>query len=388
VRLVKDAVRTPCAEPRVPNPPPIGRLDWALVGPLVFGAVLEVLLTDYVANRPVGLLLGVTPLFTLLWRRSYPLAMVTVAYVAHAVIHFAPIYTHHHDPADALYSTAFVLLLPYSLLRWGSGRDALIGIGVVLGTHALTAFNGAANALEMAAGAAILLFPAAVGASVRYWSVARVREIDQVKLRERGQLARELHDTVAHHVSAIVIQAQAGRTVATTDPHAALEALKVIEAEASRTLTEMRTMVGALRQGEETSFAPQAGVADIERLAERAGDVPRVEVAPSGDLADLTPSVDAALYRLAQESITNALRHARRATCILVAVAGEPDCVRLTVTDDGDALSSGMNGTSGYGIVGMTERAELLGGTLHAGPNHERGWTVTAVLPRAGAAAT
>jgi signal transduction histidine kinase len=189
---------------------------------------------------------------------------------------------------------------------------------------------------------------------------------------------------VAHHVSAIVIQAQAGRTVATSDPQAAVEALKVIEAEASRTLAEMRTMVGALRKGEETSFAPQAGVADIRRLAERAGDAPRVEVAPSGELDDLTPSVDAAVYRLAQESITNALRHARRATRVVVAIAGEPDCVRLTVTDDGEAGAVGLNGTSGYGIVGMTERAELLGGTLHAGPNHERGWTVTAVLPRSG----
>jgi signal transduction histidine kinase len=367
---------------------------------LVPAAVLEVLFRDGMVLWFLALVLGVPPLFSLLWRRSDPLTVVAVAYVAHAAIHFAPIFDHHHA-ADGLYSTAFVLLLPYSLLRWGSGREAAIGIGIIVGTHAFTAVDESATALEAAAGLAVLLFPAALGASVRYRSVVHVREVDQVKLRERGQLARELHDTVAHHVSAIAIQAQAGRTVAATDPQAAVEALKVIEAEASRTLAEMRTMVGALRRGTEpigedgakrgtgppdeaTSYAPQPGVADIERLAARAGDAPRVEVAPSGDLDDLTPSVDAAVYRLAQESITNALRHARRATRILVAVAGERDCVRLTVTDDGDASSSGMNGTAGFGIVGMTERAELLGGTLKAGPNHERGWTVTAVLPRTG----
>jgi signal transduction histidine kinase len=350
---------------------------------LVPAAILEVFLRDGVVLWFLALVLSVAPLVSLLWRRSDPLAAVVVAYVAHAAIHFAPIFDHHHT-SESLYATAVVLLFPYSLLRWGSGREAAIGIGVILGTHAFTAVDESATAIEAAAGLAVLLFPAALGASVRYRSVVRVREVDQVKLRERGQLARELHDTVAHHVSAIAIQAQAGRTVAATNPQAAVEALKVIEAEASRTLAEMRTMVGALRQSDEaaTSFTPQPGVADIGRLAERAGAAPRVEVAPSGDLDDLTPSVDAAVYRLAQESITNALRHARRATRILVAVTGERDSIRLTVTDDGDSSSSGMNGTLGFGIVGMTERAELLGGTLKAGPNHERGWTVTAVLPR------
>jgi signal transduction histidine kinase len=358
-------------------------MDWALVAVLATAGVFEALFRDGIVERPLALLLGVAPLFTLLWRRSHPLAMVVIAYVAHAAIHYAAVFGHHHE-SEAQYVVAFVLLLPYSLLRWGSGREAIIGIGVILGTHALTAFNDAANAVEVAAGVAILLFPAALGASVRYRTVSRVREIDQVKLRERAQLARELHDTVAHHVSAIVIQAQAGRTVAAASPQAAVDVLEIIEAEASKTLAEMRTMVGALRQGEEADFAPQPGVAEIGRLAERAGDRPQVEVAPSGDLDDLMPSVDAAVYRLAQESITNALRHARRATRIRVAVAGEKDCVRLTVTDDGDPASLNGNGTSGFGIVGMTERAELLGGTLHAGPAGERGWTVTAVLPRTG----
>ena len=161
-----------------------------------------------------------------------------------------------------------------------------------------------------------------------------------------------------------------------------MDALKVIEEEASRTLAEMRSIVGVLREHEEPELAPQRGVADLNQLADRVGDRPRVEVHLSGDLDDLGPSVGAAVYRIAQESITNAVRHARHATRISVSVAGDDDWVRLTVRDDGDASSTGRHST-GYGLVGMTERAMLLGGTLEAGPGPDRGWTVNAVLPRA-----
>ena len=144
-------------------------------------------------------------------------------------------------------------------------------------------------------------------------------------------------------------------------------------------------MVGALRQGEEPNLAPQRGVADIERFAHSAGDRPRVDVELSGDLDDLGPSVEAAIYRLAQESITNAIRHARHATRINVCVAGDDDCVRLTVRDDGDPTPFSAGSSAGYGLVGMTERTKLLGGTLEAGSSPDRGWTITAVLPRNGA---
>ncbi|MCL1594137.1 MAG: histidine kinase, partial [Actinomycetia bacterium] len=207
------------------------------------------------------------------------------------------------------------------------------------------------------------------------------REIDHVKLTEREQLARELHDTVAHHVSAIIIQAQAGRTIAGTDPDAATSALEVIEEEATRTLTEMRMMVGALRDGQEADLAPQRGIADIERIAHTAEDMPRVDIHLTGDLDNLMPTVDTAIYRLAQESITNAIRHARHATVIDVSVAGDEDYVRLIVSDDGAVVAPGRD-PAGYGLVGMTERATILGGTLEAGPRSDRGWIVSAVLPK------
>ncbi len=378
---MKDAVRSLWHEPRAADPPPQGWLDWLFVGALLTAATLEVLLRPGIELRGVAFVFGALPILALLWRRSHPLAAVIVVFVTHAVVSVVPVFGHHHA-TDSLYALTFVLLLPYALLRWGSGRDAVLGVVVILGTHAIVIPQESVGPLEIVAAVAVLLLPAALGASVRYRAAFRIREIDQVKLREREQLARELHDTVAHHVSAIAVQAQAGRAVAATNPAAATRALEAIEAEASRTLAEMRTMVGALRQGDEPALAPQRGVADIEQLAERATGAPRVEVAPSGDLEHLTPAVDAAVYRLAQESITNAIRHARRATRIRVAVAGEPDCVRLTVSDDGEPSPFGAGAAPGFGIVGMTERATLLGGTLQAGPNDDRGWTVTAVLPR------
>ena len=218
---------------------------------------------------------------------------------------------------------------------------------------------------------------------MRYRASSRLREADQIRLREREQLARELHDTVAHHVSAIAIRAQAGRTLAASRPGAAVDALEVIEEAASRTLAELRALVGALRDGDDAELAPQRGVADIERLADAAGDGPRVDVQLAGDLDDLRPLVGAAIYRIAQESITNAVRHARHATRIDVRVTGDRDCVRLTVRDDGEA-GTRRRTVSGYGLVGMTERAALLGGSLEASPNAGSGWTVTAVLPRTG----
>jgi signal transduction histidine kinase len=276
----------------------------------------------------------------------------------------------------------FIVVLPYSLFRWGAGREAAIGLAIIVVAGVVGTAVDYTGAVDSVLGGLFLLFPAALGASVRYRATSRVREMDQVRLRERQQLARELHDTVAHHVSAIAIRAQAGRVVAASSPDAAVDALGVIEEEASRTLAEMRGMIGVLREGgEEPELAPQRGVADIERLARGVRDRPRVEVDLSGDLDDLGPPVGAAIYRIAQESITNSVRHARRATRVEVSVAGDVDCVRLTVSDDGDAGSTGRS-SAGYGLVGMAERAMLLGGTLQAGPSPDGGWTVTAVLPR------
>ena len=353
--------------------------DWALVSALVPTAVLEGVLRDDVVWRPLSIVVAVILVFTLLWRRTSPLAMVALAFGSFLVLDIVSLIV-SAGPVG-LYTMAFVLVLAYALARWGAGRELVIGLAIMLLAVVVGTIVDFTGVVDAVVGTLVLLFPVSLGISVRYWSSTRLRELDQVKLRERAQLARELHDTVGHHVSAIAIRAQAGQLLASTDPTAAMDALEVIEREASRALAEMRVVVGGLRDGESAPLTPQPGVADLEELG--AGEGPRVHIDRSGDLDDLAPSVDAAIYRIAQESVTNAARHAARATRIDIGVAGDADRVRVTVTDDGEASVNGRNG-KGYGLVGMAERAILLGGTLDAGPDAEGGWRVQAVLPKAG----
>ena len=378
VVAIPPAVRSLWAEPGVPDPPARVWRDWVLVGALLVAAALEGVLRPDVVWRPAAIAVAVVTVLTLLWRRTHPLAMVSVPFgiwiVTGPLSEIAGL-----DEPFGLYSTACVVVLAYALFRWGSGRQMVTGFALIVASVAVSTYFEWTGVVDAVLGLLFLMLPIVLGWAVRWWTTARGRELDQMKLREREQLARDLHDTVAHHVSAITIRAQAGQVVAATDPAAALDALRVIEGEATRTLAEMRTIVGVLRRAESAALAPQQGVADITRLRGN-GHGPRVEVTMTGDLDDVAPSLGAALYRIAQESVTNAMRHARHATRVDVHVVGDDDCVRMTVRDDGDA--SAGRGPDGYGIVGMTERATLLGGVLSAGPGRGRGWTVDVVLPR------
>jgi signal transduction histidine kinase len=355
-----------------------------LVALVVSVVIIEGTFRPDLVWRPLVTAVAVALAFTLPWRRAHPMAVFVVAFGTLAVLVGAA-FVLGAGPVG-LDAQVYVLLLAYSLFRWGAGRQAGVGLAAMLATYTLniavtsevTGFGEAIAAL------AFFLFPAALGASIRFRANSRFREIDQVKLREREQLARELHDTVAHHVSGIAIQAQAGRALASSNPEAAIEALAVIEEAASRTLADMRLMVGVLRAGEEPSLAPPPRVGDIQRLAEGGRDSLPVEVRLSGDLGDLRPSVEAAVYRIAQESITNARRHARHATGIAVSIAGTDGRAYVTISDDGESRPGGGGSSSGYGLVGMRERASLLGGTLDAGPGPDRGWTVTASFPLTG----
>jgi len=276
----------------------------------------------------------------------------------------------------------YFLLLAYALFRWGSGRELLAGLAIILVAATmgfLVSWTGVGDAIG---GVAVLLSAFALGWAVRSQHGARERWLEQVKSEERVLLARELHDTVAHHVSAIAIQAQAGRALAATSPSSPLEALEVIEVEASRTLAEMRAMVRVLRNEAPVDYAPQPGVADLERLTGTSPTGPRVAVTVSGDLTDLPAAIDAAVFRIAQEAVTNALRHARNATLIDVRVDGDQSTVSLVVRDDGDPGPADPAPEAGFGLTGMVERALLLGGACQAGPCPGRGWAVSATLPR------
>ena len=154
----------------------------------------------------------------------------------------------------------------------------------------------------------------------------------------------------------------------------------MIEAEASRTLAEMRSMVGALRESDEPDLAPQPGIRDIVRLVGTSGTGPEVAITVDGEPTSVGTALDAAVYRLVQESVTNARRHAREASRIAVRVEIDDHAVRVAVDDDG--VMSGPPAAGGYGLLGMEERAHLLGGTFDAGPRRPRGWSVRASLPR------
>jgi signal transduction histidine kinase len=188
---------------------------------------------------------------------------------------------------------------------------------------------------EATGGFGLLVSVMAIAVAVRYQARAREQAFEQVKLREREQLARYLHDTVAHHVSAIAIQAQAGLVTATKDHDSAVDALRLIASEASRTLAEMRSMVRLLRSASSPELVPIPAVSDLELLAHPLSDGPSVDVEVSGAVDELSPAVSAAVYRLAQESITNARRHAHEVTRIEVLVVADEASVRLRVSDDG-----------------------------------------------------
>ncbi len=228
--VISSVLRSLRDEPRAAAPPPRVWRDWALVAVLLVTAVIEGIFRTDVPWRPIALVLAVALAFPLLWRRTHPLAVVAVVFGAVLVLNLVTLIAGPAEPVG-LYTMIYVVLLPYSLLRWGSGREVIVGMSVIVVAAVLgiaSDFNGFG---EAAAGFVFLMFPAVLGALVRFWTTARTREIDQVRLREREQLARELHDTVAHHVSAMVVRAQAGRVVAPSDPAAAVDALRVIEEE-------------------------------------------------------------------------------------------------------------------------------------------------------------
>ena len=376
---VSTPLRSLLDEPRPSDPPARVWRDWALLASVVVLGVLEGVLRQ---DLPVPVLsvvvtVGLAPL--LLWRRTHPFAVVATVFGVIALVDVVLVVA--DAPALDVYTLLYVLLLPYSLFRWASGREAVVGLAIILVPATLALFVSWTGFAEAIGGFAVLLSAVALGWAVRSQHGVRERRLEQVKSQERILLARELHDTVAHHVSAIAIHAQAGRALAATSSAAPLEALEVIEVEASRTLAEMRAMVRVLRNEAPVDYAPQPGVADLERLAGASPAGPRVEVTVAGDVAALPVAIDAAVFRIAQEAVTNALRHARNASLVDVRVAADRSAISLVVRDDGDPGPADPVPEVGFGLTGMTERALLLGGVFEAGPCPGRGWAVSATLP-------
>lgn len=364
-------------EPRPPDVPPLGRLDWLLVGVYGAAALTEGIVRPGVAWRPLVTALALALIPALLRRRSRPLLAALVGWGVAALLTVLESAAH---PGDlGLTSMMAVLILLYSVVRWGSGRELAAGASFVAGVAALGMVVASAGWADVFGGSALLLMLVALAAAFRYRADLSRRQHREIRNEERMALARELHDTVAHHVSAIAVQAQAGGVVAGARPEKAAEVLAAIESEASSTLAEMRSMVRMLRDEEDVDYAPQRGVADLPALASPEA-TPAVEVSLDDSSTRLPRPVDAALYRLAQESLTNAVRHARGATRVRIDVRRQGNVIRLRVSDDG-RTAPGPVPAPGFGLLGMTERAQLLGGSLSAGPGPDGGWVVEAVLP-------
>jgi len=209
----------------------------------------------------------------------------------------------------------------------------------------------------------------------------REREVNvrRAAAEEQARIARELHDVIAHSVSVMVVQAAAASDVFEKQPERAREALRSIEESGRSALTELRRLLGVVRSREQGSREPQPGLGALPELLEqvRATGL-EVELELAGELDGLPTGVDLSAYRIVQEALTNTLKHAQ-ASRARVRLSRRPGELELEITDDG--ASSGEKAAAGHGLIGMQERAALLGGVLEAGPAADGGYTVKARFP-------
>jgi signal transduction histidine kinase len=196
---------------------------------------------------------------------------------------------------------------------------------------------------------------------------------------ERTRIARELHDAVAHGVSAMVIHAAAARRHIATDPGRASEAMRTVEEVGRRAMNEMRQLLGVLRSDEATEREPQPQLEDLSRLVDTMPEL-RVQLAIP-PLTEVPQAVSLNAYRVVQEALVNASRHAGPGTHVVVSLAIEDNELQVTVVDDGPGTSVSSLPSSGFGVVGMRERVNVHGGTLAAGPGTRGGWKVFATFP-------
>jgi signal transduction histidine kinase len=214
----------------------------------------------------------------------------------------------------------------------------------------------------------------------------RDERAERAVAEERARLARELHDIVAHSVSVMVLQSLAGQSVLNGSQPEAREAFVTIERTGRQAMDELRRLLAILREDQGVPDGPQPGVGDLQALASGMRKVGLdVSLTANGDPHDVPPGVGLAVYRIVQEALTNALKHAG-ANSSEVEVSYRADEVTVRVRDRGSySPAPGGDWGAGHGLVGMRERAALYGGRLEAGPAPDGGYVVEAWLPLAGA---
>jgi signal transduction histidine kinase len=203
-------------------------------------------------------------------------------------------------------------------------------------------------------------------------------ERKQAADEERLRIARELHDVVAHNVSVMAIQAGAARV----SGNSSKEALQSIESTARDTLAELNRLLGVLRKQPDAPLAPQPGLDGVDALLKSANDAGlETTLKVTGEKRPLPAALDLTAYRIVQEAITNALKHAH-ASRLEVRIAYQDTALELTIRDNGEGQSeAGVKASTGHGLIGMRERVELFGGELEAGSSKIGGFTVRSRLP-------
>lgn len=394
-------------------PPRLRLPSWAQDGLLaVFVTVIQVQGTVVKADREaetvlrpladlghLGYALLVISGLVLVVRRRWPVAVFTVTALASLAY-----YTLDYPDAPGWLG---LFVATYTLTALGDGRRSLAVAGAGISVLAVAWLVAAADVEPRAAigwvffriGASVM--SAALGESVRSRHVIAAEALARAEQAERSReeeararvdaerlrIAREVHDTVAHAIAIINVQAGVTAHVLDRRPDEARATLEAIEQTSSRALQEMRTILGVLRDEQEGRH-PQRGIGQLDELAARsreAGlDVALVAEAPE---VSVPSAVGSAVYRIVQEALTNVLRHAGP-TRVTIAVDCDADSVDVQIIDEGcrarrPSPPTGGPGSSGRGLLGMRERCQLLGGELEARPTAAGGFEVTARLPLA-----
>lgn len=374
-----------------------GLNPWAVDA--VIGSAFTVvgLLGLFVADDPDGYYDDPTALAVLLtlgctvpffFRRRAPLASLVVS-SASLVMLFLFDY-----PSNAPAQMLFVAL--YSLGAHGIGAKRLIGFAAAEAGVLAVAIHGAPNTDAMG----FLFVAATYAAAFFFGTTVRNRRLFALQAEERERLlerereeearravaderlriAQELHDVVAHSMGVIAVQAGVGAHVIDTDPTEAKKSLEAISKTSRSTLTELRRLLGVLRDDTGAELGPAPGLADLGALVADVGTAGlAVDVCIAGDGTDVPPGIDFTAYRIVQEGLTNVLKHAGPARAT-VNVTYQPGVVALEILDDGRGVNGRATG-SGHGLIGMRERVGVYGGSLEAGPRTGGGYRVAATLP-------
>ena len=364
------------------RPDPVS-FDRILAVLLAVGAELEVWLGGSAAHEQLVAAV-IAPLIAaaVAFRRLYPaVAGVAAAALLSVELGF------WGDPQIISTAVAYFCAL-YGLTVWTSPRRFALGVALIVTFDlALTADpkGHLHDAGPFAVGTVVvmLLVRRVVGDRERRARVAeRERDVAarEAVVEERARIARELHDVIAHHVSIMVVQAGAERRVLGAANSSTREALETIEQIGRSALTEMRRMLGMLRDDANEPLTPQPGLGDLPTLVGqlREAGLP-VELHIDGDPRELPVGIELSAYRIVQEALTNALKHAGDARAT-VHIRFGTESLELEIADDGAGRPAVARG-GGQGLVGMRERVALYGGRFDASRNPSGGFAVRAVLP-------